>query len=145
MIVFRFSISASRIVVDSWKHFVKLLGILLARALQIFHRGLQREQRIFQFVRQPPRHFAPRRHSLGLHQAVALLGKLLGHLIERLRQLANLISAAHVHARVPVSARHFARAFRQLAHRPRHARRTPPSQQRSEQESDCHNTKRKAT
>ena len=74
------------------KHFFELLGILFLRALQIFDRRLQREQRILQFVRQPPRHFAPGRHALGLHQPLALLDQLLRHLIERRAKLADFVS-----------------------------------------------------
>ena len=52
--------------------FVELFRALLPRPHQILHRELQREQRILQLVRQPPRQFAPRRHALGLHQSFFL-------------------------------------------------------------------------
>ena len=50
------------------KHLVELFRILLARALHVLHRDLQREQRILQLVRQSPRQFAPGRHALGLQR-----------------------------------------------------------------------------
>ena len=139
---FRFSISESRIPGGLAKDLLELLGALLPGALEILDRGLQREERILQLVRQAPRQFAPRGHALGLHQLLALLGQLRGHAIERARKLADFVAPANVHARAPIPFRHFARPFGQFAHRARHARRAPPTQHQAKKQAHGHNTKR---
>src|SRR2546425_12997858 len=48
------------------ENLVKLLGGLLAGALQIFHGKLQRKKRVLQLVSQAPRQFAPGSDALGL-------------------------------------------------------------------------------
>ena len=60
------------------------------------------EERILQLVRQAPRQFAPRRHALGLHQPVALLGQFARHLVEGPGQLADLIARVDIDPRVPI-------------------------------------------
>jgi hypothetical protein len=110
------------------KDFVELLGVFVARPLHVLHGDLQREQRILQLVRQPPRQFAPRRHALGLHQALALFHQFVSHAIESARQLPDLVFAGHFHGGAPVAGGHPAGAFRQPLHRPRDARRGPPAQ-----------------
>src|SRR5207249_9813704 len=62
------------------KHLLELARIALPRAQQVLYRDLKGKERIFQLVRQPPRQLAPGRHTLRLHQAVALLHQLLRHL-----------------------------------------------------------------
>ena len=110
------------------ENFVELLGVALARPLHVFDRDLQREQRVLQLVRQPPRQLAPRRHALRLHQALALLHQLVRHAVESARQLPDLVAAGDFHGGAPVAGGHPARAFRQPLHRPRDARRGPPAQ-----------------
>ena len=124
------------------KDLVELAGILLPGALEIFHRGLQRKKRVFQFVRQPARQFPPSGHALGLNQPLALLGQLPGHLVEGAGELANFIAPADIHARAPVSLRHFARAFGQLAHRPRDSRGHPPAQKDAKKEAHADHRQR---
>ena len=75
MIVFRFAISASSVEEPSRKDFIELFRTLLPRPHQVFHRELQREQRILQLVRQAARQFAPRGNPLRLHQLFPLLQK----------------------------------------------------------------------
>ena len=65
-----------------------------ARAHQVLDRELQREERILELVRQPARQFAPCGHALALHQAVALAGELLCHVIEAARQHAHFVAPA---------------------------------------------------
>jgi len=91
--------------------FQKLFGIELAGFLQVFHRNLHGKERIAQFVCETARQFAPRSNALGLHQALLLSRKRLGHFIEGLSKLANLITPMNIDARIPSSAGDFARAF----------------------------------
>ena len=124
------------------KDFVKLLGVLLARALQIFHGQLEREERIFQFVREPPRQFAPRGDAFGLHQAFALLGKLARHFVERLGKLADFIARMNLDARLPAPCGDFAGARGKLLDRARDARRNPPAQNQSQEDHAAANQQR---
>src|ERR1039458_5000551 len=70
--------------------FVELAGMRGARALQVLDGDLQREQGILQLVREAAGELAPGGHALGLHQAVALLQQLAGHLVESGGQRADL-------------------------------------------------------
>jgi len=79
-------------------------------ALQVFDGNLQRKERVAQFVRQPPRQFAPSRDAFRLHQLFLLGGQCSGHFIERVRQLPDFVAAPHINLGVPASARHLARA-----------------------------------
>ncbi len=67
---------------DSRKTSSNCSGLRSAGALQIFDRGLQWEERVFQLVRQAAGEFAPGGHALGLHQALALFAQLRGHMVE---------------------------------------------------------------
>ncbi len=72
MMVFRFAISVPRVAVLSRKTSSNSAGGKCARADQILDGELQREERILELVRQPPRQLAPCGHALALHQSVAL-------------------------------------------------------------------------
>src|SRR5258708_12229452 len=82
-------------------------------------------------MRQPARQFAPSRHALGLHQLLLLHRQRAGHIVERSSQLPDFIRPAHINSRVPPSRRDFTRAFGQLFHRPRDARRHPQAPQQA--------------
>src|SRR5262249_33920654 len=62
------------------KNFVELLRRFPPGTLEILDGELEREQRVLQLMRQPPRHFTPGGNALGLEQVLALLGELLRHL-----------------------------------------------------------------
>ena len=133
---FRFSISVIRMPVDSRKTSSNW-PFCCSRAFCRFSTGgLQREERIFEFVREAAGDFAPGSDAFGLHQALALLDELLGHLIEGFGELADFVVAANLHARAPIAFRDFVRAFGQLLHRARDARGAPPAEHQPEQQAD---------
>ena len=85
-------------------------------------------------MRQAARQFAPGGHALGLHQAVALLGELARHFVERVGELADFVARVHIHARFPMARGHFARALGKLFDRTRDARRNPPAENQAQQD-----------
>src|SRR5579885_985629 len=98
------------------EHFVELLGMLIAGALEIFHGDLEGEERVLELVGQAAGEFAPGRYALRLNQAIALFGKLPGHLVEGFGQSADLVAGADVHAGAPVPSGHLAGPGGQGAH-----------------------------
>ena len=117
------------------KHFVEFGGI--ARAQQVFHRDLQREERILELVRQAAGKFAPGGDALGLHGAVALFDQLVGHGIERFGELADFVARGNFDVRVPIAGGDFPRGFGQTFDGLRDARRHPAAEQNREQDSDA--------
>ena len=74
---------AFNVAVDSSKISMNCFGSSCLRALQVFHRDLQRKQRIAQLMRQPPRQFAPRGYAFGLQQSIFLHAQRARHIVER--------------------------------------------------------------
>src|SRR5581483_6422519 len=109
--------------------FVELFGGLVSRPHQILDRELEREERILKFMRQSSRQFAPRRYSLGLHQALFLREQLRRHLIEGGGELRHFIVAAYFHPCAPPPDGDLLRRSGQFFHRTSHASRGPASQQ----------------
>ena len=111
---FRFSSSARSVAVDS-KNTSSNCSEVCSRARCRFSTvSCRGNKRILQFVREPARQFAPGGDAFGLHQALALLGKLARHFVERVGELADFIARVHLDARFPVSRGDFARACGKL-------------------------------
>ena len=88
---------------------------------EVVDRETQREERILQLVREPPRQLPPCGDAFGLDQPFALLDQLSGHVVERLRQLADLSGAVHAsHANAPVARGDLPRGIGNLLHGSRH-------------------------
>ncbi len=116
--------------------FVELGGILFAGALQIFDRGLQREQRVFEFMREAAGQFAPGGDAFDLHEFFALLDQLAGHLIKGFGELGDFVAAVHIDAGAPITVGDFARGGHEFLHRAGDAGGAPPAEQQAEQEAD---------
>ena len=70
------------------ENFFELFWTLLAGASKVFDGKLQRKERVLKFMGQSPCQLAPGCHALGLHQALSLFQKFMGHAVEGFRQLA---------------------------------------------------------
>ena len=85
-----------------------------------------------------PRQLAPRRHSFGLDQAFALIGQLMDHRVERVRQRTEFACRLHVaHTDGPVAVRHRVGRVRKLLDRTRHTGRQGVTQREPDGHAEC--------
>ena len=117
------------------KHFLELCRVLFFGAQQVFHRNLQRKQRVLQLVCKPPCQLAPCRHPFRLHQAFALVGQLVRHQIERGCQFAELIVRRDRDPGPPVSGGDLAGDIGELLDRTRGLRCRPSTEHETQQHS----------
>ena len=85
-------------------------------------------------MREAAGEFPPGGHTLGLDEALALVGELGRHRGERVRERAHLARAPGLDPDVPVAGGHLARPFGQPFDRPRHARREQVAEQQAGQD-----------
>ena len=85
---------------------------------------------------EPARQFSPGCHSLALYQTIPLFRQLAGHVIEVVRQSANLIVRSNFHLDVPISCGNLGRGGRQLFDGPGDAGCNP--QTRRDREQNAH-------